>query len=67
MDEYFDFNHIHTTPDHRHFRHGDGVEVDGNGEPMGTPTIMDPDDGLICSACGRGHHGLPCPHVIGSP
>ncbi|MDO8530498.1 MAG: hypothetical protein Q7S10_03810 [bacterium] len=28
-----------------------------------TPTIMDPQDGLICSACGRGHNGLPCPHV----
>lgn len=27
------------------------------------PTIMDPEDGLICAACGRGHHGLPCPHV----
>ncbi len=29
-----------------------------------TPTITDPEDGLICAACGRGHHGLPCPHVM---
>lgn len=27
------------------------------------PTITDPEDGLICGACGRGHHGEPCPHV----
>ncbi len=27
--EYFDPEHIHTTPEGRHFRHGDGVEVDG--------------------------------------
>ncbi len=29
------------------------------------PTVMDPEDGLVCAACGRGHNGLPCPHVKG--
>jgi len=29
--EHFSHDHIHTTPDGRHFRHGDGVEVDGEG------------------------------------
>ena len=33
--EEFDFDHIHTTPAGRHFRHGDGVEVDGEGLPIG--------------------------------
>lgn len=33
MAEY-NADHIHTTPDGRHFRHGDGVEVDGDGEPI---------------------------------
>ena len=32
--EHFDANHIHTTPEGRHFRHGDGVEVDGEGNPI---------------------------------
>lgn len=34
VDEYFDDNYIHTTPEGRHFRHGDGVEVDGEGNPL---------------------------------
>lgn len=41
--EHFDFDHIHTTPEGRHFRHGDGVEVDGEGNPMATVkmSVMD--------------------------
>src|SRR5687767_10197126 len=31
MTEHFDADHIHTTPSGRHFRHGDGIEVDGEG------------------------------------
>jgi hypothetical protein len=34
-EEHFTAGHIHTTPEGRHFRHGDGVEVDGEGEPIG--------------------------------
>lgn len=30
-EEHFDADHIHTTPGGRHFRHGDGREVDGEG------------------------------------
>ena len=33
-EEHFDDSYIHTTPDGRHFRHGDGVEVDGEGNPI---------------------------------
>lgn len=36
MSEQFAPDHIHTTPEGRHFRHRDGVEVDGDGEPIGT-------------------------------
>lgn len=36
MTEHFDAEHIHTTPSGRHFRHGDGVEVDGEGNPITT-------------------------------
>ncbi len=32
--EHFDADHIHTTPEGRHFRHGDGQEVDGEGDPV---------------------------------
>ena len=32
--EHFDAEHIHTTPEGRHFRHGDGVEVDGDNLPI---------------------------------
>lgn len=32
--ELFADDHIHTTPDGRHFRHGDGAEVDGEGNPL---------------------------------
>ena len=38
--EHFDADHIHTTPEGRHFRHGDGVEVDGEGNPIGIATII---------------------------
>jgi hypothetical protein len=34
MSEHFDADHIHTTPEGRHFRHGDGMEVDGDGSPL---------------------------------
>ncbi len=37
--EHFDFDHIHTTPEGRHFRHGDGAEVDGEGDPLDPATI----------------------------
>lgn len=30
--EHFDTEHIHTAASGRHFRHGDGKEVDGNGD-----------------------------------
>lgn len=33
-EEHFDFDHIHTTPEGRHFRHGDGQEMDGDGNPV---------------------------------
>ena len=32
--EHFDADYIHTTPEGRHFRHGDGAEVDGEGNPI---------------------------------
>lgn len=32
--EHFDHDHIHTTPEGRHFRHGDGREVDGDGNVL---------------------------------
>lgn len=37
--DFFEHNHIHTTPEGRHFRHGDGVEVDGEGNPL--PAVDD--------------------------
>jgi hypothetical protein len=64
MDE-FDFGHIHTTPDGRHFRHGDGVEVDGEGNPLAEnltarrnaeepdePAYLPPDNPLSRKECG---------------
>lgn len=33
MSEQFSPDHIHTTTEGRHFRHGDGVEMDGDGNP----------------------------------
>lgn len=40
--EHFDPDHIHTTPDGRHFRHGDGQEMDaelpeGDRQGLGGP------------------------------
>lgn len=44
MTEQFPADHIHTTPEGRHFRHGDGVEVDGEGDAIETQE---------CIYCGR--------------
>jgi hypothetical protein len=41
MSEHFDDQHIHTTLDCRHFRHGDGAEVDGDGEPIDYEVIAE--------------------------
>lgn len=38
--EFFADDHIHTTLEGRHFRHGDGVEVDGEGNPLTAPMVF---------------------------
>ena len=45
--EHFDADHIHTTPEGRHFRHGDGAEVDGEGN-----VIAEDAGQTLCDAIG---------------
>ncbi len=51
MNEHFEADHIHTTPEGRHFRHGDGAQVDGEGEPM-TDTYRDHTIEILTDASG---------------
>lgn len=76
--EHFDAYHIHTTPEGRHFRHGDGIEVDGEGNPIETEVeTYTPQDeaaaiqasvnadkqGVACFNCGH-HHGFTTDCII---
>ncbi len=47
--EHFDADHTHTTPAGRHFRHGDGAEVDGDGSPSRWQKCSEPTE---CGRCG---------------